>query len=312
MEVTQIGMGTVMAHAAYGHHAQAALQAVTEESRRLERMLSRFVQGSEITALNRSAGESRQPVSAETFAILTEAQRLSARSNGSFDITVGPLVDLWDFHHATSPPSDARIRQTAALVHWQDLILYPETCEAMLRRNGQSLDLGGIGKGYASDAFMRLLQSLGIPSAFSNLGGNVSTLGTRPDGSPWRVGIRHPRNDGLIGAVEVVGKAVVTSGDYEQFFLDRAGKRYHHILDPCTGRPAARGLISATVIASSAMEADALSTALLASGIEKGLEWFSQYGAAQAILIDEQLNVYCSAELDGCLQTIACVKPIMI
>ena len=312
METTHIGMGTVMAHAAYGHNAQAALQAVAVEAQRLEQMLSRFLPESEITALNRAAGKSRKSISAETFAILLEAKRLCELSAGSFDITVGPLVDLWDFHHATSPPTAARIRQAATLVNYRDVILYPDTCQAMLRRRGQALDLGGIGKGYASDAFMRLMQSMGITSAFSNLGGNVSTLGARPDGSPWRVGIRHPRGGGLIGAVEVVGKAVVTSGDYELFFSDRSGRRYHHILDPHTGCPAATGVISATVIADSAMQADALSTALLASGIKKGLKWFEQCGTAQAILIDERLNLYYSAGLDGCLQTNACVKPILI
>ena len=306
------GMGTIMTHTAYGRNAQAALQTVAEEARRLERMLSRFVPESDIAVLNRTAGKSRQSVGAETFAILSEAKRLSAQTGGSFDVTVGPLVDLWDFRHATAPPSPARIRQAAALVNYRDVTLYPDTCEAMLRRHGQALDLGGIGKGYASDAFMRLFQSLGISSAFSNLGGNISTLGARPDGSPWRVGIRHPRGDGLICAIEVVGKAVVTSGDYERFFLDSSGKRYHHILDPRTGRPAAKGLISVTVVADSAMEADALSTALLASGMEKGLKWFQQCSAAQAILIDEHLNLYCSAGLGGCLQTVACVKPIII
>lgn len=312
MEVTHIGMGTVMAHAAYGQNAQSALQAVAGEARRLEKLLSRFDPESEISALNRAAGESCKPVSAETFALLAEAKRLSAQSAGAFDVTVGPLVELWDFHHATSPPSPTRIRQVTALVNHRELTLYPDTCVASLHRHGQAIDLGGIGKGYASEAFMRLLQSMGITSAFSNLGGNVSTLGARPDGTPWRVGIRHPRSDGLIAAIEVVGKAVVTSGDYELFFLDRFGKRYHHILDVRTGCPAASGLISATVVADNAMQADALSTALLASGIEKGFKWFNQCGTAQAILIDERLNLYCSAGLDGCLQTIAGIKPIII
>jgi len=312
VEATHIGMGTVMAHAAYGPNAQAALQAVTHEARRLEQLLSRFVPDSDVAAINRTAGMARQTVSTETLAVLTQAQALSALCGGAFDITVAPLVDLWDVQHATAPPAAARIRRAAALVDYRDLTLCQNTFEAMLRRPGQALDLGGIGKGYASDAFMRLLMSMGITSAYANLGGNVSTLGARPDGAPWRVGIRHPRGDGLLCAVEMIGQAVVTSGDYERFFIDRRGKRYHHILDPRAGRPAAKGLISATVVAPEAMAADALSTALLASGMEAGLDWFSQYGAAQAILIDERLNLYCSKGLGGCLQTVAGVKPILI
>ena len=152
--------------------------------------------------------------------------------------------------------------------------------------------MGGIGKGFASDRFMEIFQEYGVVSAFSNIGGNVSTLGSKPDGSPWRVGIRHPRLNGLIGAVEVTGKAVVTSGDYERYFFGKDGRRFHHILNPITGYPAESGLLSATVVAKSAVTADALSTAVFIAGIGKGLALLEKYPMADAVLVDEKLRVY--------------------
>ena len=188
-------------------------------------------------------------------------------------------------------------------VNYSDLVLDPQAGTAMLRKAGQSVDLGGIGKGFASDRFMQIFQEQGILSAFSNIGGNVSTLGNKPDGRPWRVGLRHPRDIGLLGAVEVTGKAVVTSGDYERFFIDRQGRRFHHILNPLTGYPAESGLVSVSVIADNAMTADALSTAVFVAGLEKGLGLIGQYPQAEAVLVNTELMVYVTRGLRKCFQT---------
>ena len=303
-EAAHNGMGTVMNHKAFGCHAEEALQAVQSEALRLENLLSRFMPGSDIGRLNQSAGVQPAKMSAETFCVLEEAVRLSELSDGLFDATVGPLVDLWDYKHASVPPADDKIRQAVSRIDFRCLKLNAAEKTAMLERRGQSLDLGGVGKGYASDCFMKRFQDFGITSAFSNIGGNVSTLGRRPDGSPWRIGIRHPRQDGLIGAVEVVGQAVVTSGDYERFFIDRFGRRYHHILNPLTGYPADAGLISVTVVSDSAMTADALSTAVFVAGLEKGLELIGKSPPAQAVLIDENLRLYVTSGLSDCLRVI--------
>jgi thiamine biosynthesis lipoprotein len=149
------------------------------------------------------------------------------------------------------------------------------------------------GKGYVSDCLIKTLQKYGVVSAFINIGGNVSTLGNKLDGSSWSVGIRHPRHYScLIGAVKVTGKAVVTSGDYERYFIDRAGKRRHHILDPTTGYPAESGLISITVVADSAMIADALSTAIFVAGMEKGLRYLAQFPGIDVVLVDNCQQVF--------------------
>ena len=301
-EAAHSGMGTQMAHRAFGPNAEKALRAVEAEAGRLERLLSRFLPESEIGRINRSAGIRSEPVGPETFAVLLCAKRCSVLSRGLFDPTVGPLVDLWDYKHALEPPAENRIRAALRLVGFRDLELDPVRRTAGLKKPGQSLDLGGIGKGFASDRFMELFREYGVASAFSNIGGNVSTLGGRPDGSPWRVGIRHPRRDGLIGAVAMTGKAVVTSGDYERYFFDRQGRRFHHILNPLTGYPAQAGLVSVTVVADSAMTADALSTAVFVAGPEKGPALMENYPGTEAVLVDAALRVSVTRGLRHCFQ----------
>jgi thiamine biosynthesis lipoprotein len=163
---------------------------------------------------------------------------------------------------------------------------------------GQSINLGGIGKGYAGDKFLEVFKKYGISSAYTNIGGNVVALGTKPDGSPWRVGIQHPRQESsLIGLVSVADKAVVTSGDYQRYFIGNNGKRYHHILDPSTGYPAESGVISVTIVADSSTVADALSTILFVAGMEKGLELLGRFPGVEAILVDMDLQVYITAGL---------------
>jgi len=240
-------------------------------------------------------------------------QRTKHRKEGLFDITIGPLVDLWDYKHAFEAPEEARIQQVLPLVNYCDLVLDPEDRTAKLRKSGQTIDLGGIGKGFASDRFIEILKESGIASAFTNIGGNVSTLGNKPDGSPWCVGIRHPRQDGcLLGAVGVTGKAVVTSGDYERYFIDREGKRPHHILNPTTGYPTKSGLISVTIIGDSAMTADALSTIVFVAGMESGLELLAAFPGTEAVLVDHRQRVYITKGLKNCYQSIERIHTIIL
>lgn len=304
-------MATVMTHRAFGRHAAKALQAVKQEAARLEGMLSRFLPESEIAAINESAGHAPCSVSPETYDVLSCATELSAACQGMFDVTIGPLVDLWGIGHgALRPPADAEIRRALSLVDYRDLLLDPVGRTAGLRRAGQSVDLGGIGKGYAADRFMQVFREYGVWSAFTNIGGNVAALGARPDGSAWRIGIQHPRRpDALIGLVSVKDKAVVTSGDYQRFFDDGEGTRYHHILDPMTGYPSRSGLAGATVVAdgsgNGSMVADALSTAVFIAGLDRGLALISRYPGVGALLVDAEstnagLSVWVTRNLKDC------------
>jgi FAD:protein FMN transferase len=293
-EITHGAMGTVMTHKAFGVHAEECLEAVRTEVARLERLLSRFLPESDISRVNASAGRRSERISRETYDLLSKAVELSDRYLGSFDVTVGPLITLWhSAKEARAEPDEARIGQILPLVDYRAVTLDPRETTAGLRNSGQCLDPGGIGKGFAGDKILEVFRRFGIPSAYSNLGGNVVTVGARPDGSPWRIGIQHPRDEnGLLGSVSVVSETVVTSGDYQRYFTDGRGKRHHHILDPTTGYPAQAGLISVSVVSESSVEADVLSTALFVAGMEKGLTFLRGDRQTEAILVDSVLNVY--------------------
>jgi FAD:protein FMN transferase len=143
-----------------------------------------------------------------------------------------------------------------------------------------------------------VFKKYGVSSAYTNIGGNVVALGTKPDGSPWRVGIQHPGQENrLIGLVSVTDKAVVTSGDYQRYFIGSNGKRHHHILNPSTGYPAESGLVSVTIVADSSMAADALSTILFIAGMKKGIELLKRFSGVEAIFVDIDLQVHITAGL---------------
>jgi thiamine biosynthesis lipoprotein len=299
------GMGTVVTHKTFGKHAEECLMAVREEAVRIEKLLSRFISESEICRIGSSAGLNCERLSCETFEVLSRALEFSSKSHGCFDVTIGPLAELWREGMVTDePPKESRIKQMLSLVNYTDLILDPSDKTAGLRKKGQSLDLGGIGKGFAGDKFLEVFKEYGILSAFSNIGGNVVALGRKPNGSPWQVGIQHPRQENcLIGLVSVCNKAVVTSGDYQRYFTDCNGKRHHHILNPATGYPAESGLISVTIVADSSMTADALSTMAFIAGVEKGMVLIKQFPDVEAIFVDSKLRVYATTGLKECFRT---------
>lgn len=303
-ETEHSGMNTVMTHRAHGPHGERALTAIRAETARLENILSRYIPTSEIGRLNQSAGAGSVALSAETYAVLARARDFSRRFRGLFDITIGPLVDLWrEARAAGESAAEGRISQTLPLVDHDDLLLDPGRRTARLRRRGQSVDLGGIAKGYAGDRVLDIFRRCGVTSAFSNLGGNVAALGEKPDGSPWQVGIRHPRrHDCLIGAVAVRDRSVVTSGDGQRFFVDRGGHRRHHILDPATGYPADTDLMSVTVVSESGVDADALSTILFIAGLKRGTEILRQYPGTEAVFVDADMRVYATPGLRGSFQ----------
>ena len=306
-------MNTEITYRAFGENAASAVTEAKAALLRLESILSRFMPGSEVSMINQNAGKGYVNISSETFEVLSCASRLSKISEGLFDITVGPLVDLWRYNHSFQVPEDEEIRHALSLVNYRDLMLNPEEQSASLRRAEQSIDLGGIGKGYISDCLVKTLQNYGVVSAFVNIGGNVSTLGNKPDGSYWSVGIRHPRYSGcLIGAVKVTNQAVVTSGDYERYFVDGTGKRRHHIINPTTGYPVESGLISVTVVAESAMVADGLSTSIFAAGMDKGLGYLTRFPGVDAVLVDNNQRVFITQGLKETYQMVEGINVIVI
>ena len=293
-QTMQFAMNTVMTHRAFGLFARESLEAVCREVARLEGLFSRFLPDSDIGRVNGSAGTRSERIRPETSDVLSRAIEFSQHCPGCFDVTIDPLVALWrDARESLAPPAESRIEQVLPLVNYRDLLLDPRQMTAGLKHAGQSIDLGGIGKGSGRRQNPGVYREYGISSACSNLGGNVVALGAKPDGSPWCVGIQHPRQEErLIGAVSVVNQTVVTAGDYQRYFIDSEGVRRHHILDPRTGYPANSGLISVSIVSEESLAADALSTIVLVAGMEKGLEFLRHFAQTEAILVDADLQVY--------------------
>ncbi len=273
------------------------------EMRRLEQLLSYTDVSSDVTKINRAAGKSPVRVSPETAAVIQQSLHYAALTEGVFDPTIAPLLEAWGFqgeHYRV--PEPAEIEAAGALVDHSLIESDFAARKIFLPRSGMSLDLGGIAKGYIVDGGLDLLARAGIGHALINAGGDIGILGPKPDGSSWRIGVRHPRRDGdLIAVVSWSQKgAVVTSGDYERFF-EEDGVRYHHIIDPHTGYPA-RTLLSVTVVAPTAVEADALSTALIVMGPQRGLALVESLPGVEAILVTPQLELLISSGLQDSVE----------
>lgn len=268
-------MDTVMTFTAYGEEAEAVVQAAMEEVERLDALLSTGSSSSEISQINAAGGGS---LSADTAAILTEALTLYQDTDGLFDCSIYPLMQLWGFptqeYHV---PTEEELAQTLALVDASRLQLEDDGSGVTLGE-GQQIDLGGIAKGYTSARVMAIYEEYGITSGMVSLGGNVQTLHTKPDGSAWRIGIQDPDKTAgeILAVVEVENEAVITSGGYERYF-EEDGETYIHILDPRTGRPADSGLTSVTIISPDGMLADGLSTSLYIMGLDEAADYWREH-----------------------------------
>jgi len=245
--------------------ARRAAAAAIADVARIEARYSRYRDDSLTTRINRAAGGDAVPIDAETAALLRYADRCFALSDGRFDITLGVLRRVWDFRAATPRlPSPAALDAARALIGWQDVEWDDHAIR--LPRAGMEIDFGGIGKEYAADRVATICREHGVDAGLVNLGGDVRAIGAQPDGRPWRVGIRHPRDpERAIAVLDVVDAAVATSGDYERF-VEIDGVRYCHVLDPRTGMPVAHWQ-SVSVVAPLAIVAGSLATiAMLAAG----------------------------------------------
>lgn len=279
-------MDTLMELTVWG--AETALDSAKTELRRLEALLSVTDERSEIFRLNRDGAAA---LSEDTAALLRDAVSLSDLTGGAFDPTVYPLVSAWGFTGETqSVPTDAALEDALSLVGTEHLHFSGNT---LTLDAGTMLDLGGIAKGFAAERCAELLRESGVTAALLSLGGNVQTVGEKPDGSAWVIGIADPNApSNAIAWLEFYGeKALVTSGGYQRYF-EHDGVRYHHILDPKTGFPAENGLVSVTVIADSGTRADAYSTALFVMGLEQACEFWRMLSDFEAVFLTEDGAVY--------------------
>ncbi len=292
----RILMGTVVEVVARGDDRdilEPAVAAAFAEMARIEALMGPAAD-SEVSRLSRSV--SGTEVTAETAEVIELGLRMAEKSRGAFDLTLGRLKTLWAVE-SDQPrvPTAAEIGMALAGTGPQALHL-----EGRFVHKGTPtlvVDLGGIAKGYAIDRAVEVLRQAGVDSASVNAGGDIGLLGDRGDG-PWRIGIQHPRRPGsLLAVIEVAGRAIVTSGDYERYF-ERDGHRYHHLFDPATGYPAA-GCQSVTVLAASAAEADALATAAFVLGPEKGLAFLQAQAGVDGLIVAADGSRQATSGLQG-------------
>jgi thiamine biosynthesis lipoprotein len=246
--------------------AGAAARAAHRALQHVDSLMSNWTTTSEVARLNRVAGSEETVVHPEVARVIERALAVGAESEGAFDITVEPLVRAWGFLGGTPHvPDSAAVRAAFALIGARHVRFDAASRTLRFGREGVRIDLGGIAKGYGADAAARALRAAGVEDALVDLSGNMVALGRPPGADAWRIGIRDPRDRmPYFARLALSGRAIATSGKYEQFVAD-GGRTYGHILDPRTGVPA-EGLIAVTVLAADAMTADAWGTALFVLG----------------------------------------------
>ncbi len=319
-------LDTVITITLYGDTDSTAMDGCFDLLEEYEQMLSRTIEGSDVWNINHSAGAATE-VSEETASLIETALYYSELSDGAFDITITPLVELWDIDGKSGTvyesdaesaaadseadnntgsgedsdlnagsdssliPSDAEIEEALSHVDYTKVSL-DGTMVTLLDTDAE-IDLGGIAKGYIADRLEEYLLSQGIESALINLGGNVQTVGTKPDGNSWKIGIQKPfgQTSDIIAVVECMGESDVTYRKYERY-IEVDGTIYHHILDPETGYPADNGLTSVSILADSSTECDALSTTCFLLGLEDGMELIDSLDGVEALFITEDETMY--------------------
>jgi thiamine biosynthesis lipoprotein len=273
----------VQIHAEDAALAQRAASLAIDEVDRIEAKYSRYRPESLVSRINAAAGGAPVAIDVETRQLLDFAGACYRDSEGAFDITSGVLRRAWDFASGDVPPQ-AQLDRWLSLIGWDRVELAATTIRLPLE--GMEIDFGGFGKEYAVDRAALMLRDAGAESALVNLAGDLAILGPQPDGSPWRVGIRHPRKaDAAIATLPVTSGAIATSGDYERF-IEIDGVRHCHVLDPRTGR-SAHGFQSVTVHAESCIVAGSASTIAMLKGCNAGLDWLASLGLAHFCVLED-------------------------
>lgn len=277
-------MDTFMSVTAYGDSASGALEEIWNKISELEDMWSVTDEGSELYALNNSKNGGSVAVSNETAELISFALDISEKSGGALDPTIYPVLTAWGFTtEEKHVPSADELSRLLELVDYRAVSVSENT---VTLRDGMMLDLGAVAKGAASDAAADILRKSGVRSALLYFGGSIMTIGTKPDGSDWRIGVEDPEDKTKnVGVLAVSDLAVVTSGMYERYFTDENGTLYGHIINPKNGYPVNNELLSATIIAPEGRLCDALSTAVFVMGTERAETLWREMGGFDMLLI---------------------------
>lgn len=284
---------------AYGNNSKIAVKKVEKEINRLDSLLSVQNKKSEIFKINKN--KSLSP-SGEVLKIIKRSKKISKITNNAFDITIEPLTRAWGFCNGADNrvPDKREIKSILKNVGAKNIII--DNGKINLNKNA-SIDLGAIAKGYASYKADKILSDNKITSALISLGGNVRAVGSKPDGSPWIVGIADPDDTSQqIGTLSVRDTSVITSGGYQRFF-ESNGKKYHHIINPHTGYPAESGLKSVTIVSEDDVLGDALSTALFVMGLDKATEFYKENNNFGGVFITDENDIFITDNIKNIFST---------
>lgn len=259
----------------------------------LESLVSVTDTGSELYAINQTGSGT---LTGKASSLMEQALEICRRTDGALDLSIYPIVRAWGFTTGSyQVPDEAEIQALLPLVDYRK-IQYDAATGTVTLPEGMEIDLGSVAKGYAGQLVAQMLRDNGVQSALLNLGGNVQTVGTKPDGSPWQIGIKDPQGEDAMMVLSVEDQAVVTSGGYERYF-EQDGQTYWHIMDPSTGHPADSGLISVTIVGDEGVVCDGLSTALFVMGLEKAADLWAQSGDFEAVFVTASGEVYITVGL---------------
>jgi FAD:protein FMN transferase len=279
--------------------AEKAINAAFSRIKNIESLSDFYSSYSEISLMNKNAGGRHVKVSPDILELLNKALYVSEKTAGAFDVTIGPVVKLYDFIKKTTPEKSA-INTNLQLVNYRDVIVDRDKSTVLLKKKAMFVDLGGIAKGFAADKAVAILKKQGIHSGLVSVAGDIKAFGLKPDGRPWKIGIRHPRatdkNDDIMATIDLNDMAISTSGDYERYFIMN-NKRYHHLLDPNTGYPA-QECQSVSIIAKEGTFTDAFATGIFILGPEKGMKVLKEMGY-DGIIVDSQGKIHITPAIRG-------------
>ncbi|MDH5202436.1 MAG: FAD:protein FMN transferase [Nitrospirota bacterium] len=279
--------------------AEKAIDSAFFEIEKLEKLFNFFSSDSEISLINKNAGIFEVSVSPDTLDIIDKALYISEKTEGAFDATIGAVITLYDFYKKVKP-EDGAIKKNLPLVNYKYVTIDKNKLTVFLKKKGMLIDLGGISKGYAADKAVDTLKRKGIHSGLVSVAGDIRAFGLKPDGMPWKIGIRNPRakgqKDDILATLELRDMAISTSGDYERYFIHDV-KRYHHLINPGTGYPA-EGCQSVSVITTEGALTDAFATGIFILGPEKGIKTLEKMGF-DGIIVDSQGKVHITSHIRG-------------
>jgi FAD:protein FMN transferase len=269
------------------------------EVRRIEKLLTTFDESSQTNQINAQAGIEPVVVDQEVFDLIERSLRISALTQGAFDITYGSIDKrFWNFDKTmTALPNAEKAKEMVRLINYTNVMLDNRAKTVFLKEKGMRIGFGGIGKGYAADRAKEVMIKLGVKHGIVNAAGDLTVWGNQPDGKPWTIGIADPDKNNLpFASTTLTNTSVATSGNYEKFVVI-GGVKYSHTIDPKTGYPV-QGIKSTTIICPSAELADAMATPVMVMGIKAGLNLVNQVKGMACIIIDDHNNVYTSSNIN--------------